>query len=110
MSKRDIPWSNPLKVTISAGMDRTFASVFDALDYLENEWPRKRGDRYDRAVLACRRGVNGLASAEVAREAFIAACLESGLPAVTAAPPPLYRRSGHPSWRASDVEPAGRKR
>ncbi|MBB5536366.1 DUF982 domain-containing protein [Rhizobium giardinii] len=97
MSKRDIPWSHPLKVTLRAGMDRTFASVYDALDYLENEWPKKRGDRYDRAVLACRQGLNGQAPAELAREAFIAACLETGLPAVTAAPPP-YRRSGYLSW------------
>jgi hypothetical protein len=94
MSKRDIPWSHPLKVTLRTGMDRTFGSVYDALDFLENEWPRKRGDFHDRAVLACRRGLNGLAPAEVAREAFIAACLEIGMPAVTAAPLP-YRRLGH---------------
>ena len=97
MSKRDIPWSHPLKVTLRDGMDRTFASVYDALDFLENEWPPKRGDCYDRAILACRRGLSGMAPPEVAREAFIAACLETGLPAVTGAPLP-YRRSGQLSW------------
>ncbi len=97
MSKRDIPWSHPLKVTVRSGMDRTFASVYDALDYLENEWPQKRGHCYDRAVLDCKRGLLGLVPADVAREAFIAACLETGMPAVTAAPLP-YRRAGQLSW------------
>jgi hypothetical protein len=98
MSRRDIPWSQPLKVTLRAGMDRTFGSVYDALDFLENEWPQKRGERYDRAVYACRQGLNGLTPAEVAREAFIAACLEAGMPAVTAAPLHHHRRAPRLSW------------
>jgi hypothetical protein len=85
MSRRDISWSQPLKVTLRAGMDRTFGSVYEALDFLEKEWPQKRGECYDHAVLTCRRGLNGLTTTEVAREAFIAACLEAGMPAVTVA-------------------------
>ena len=54
MSRRDIPWSQPLEVTLRAGMDRTFGSVYEALDFLENEWPLQDGECYDRAVLACR--------------------------------------------------------
>ncbi|WP_426239291.1 DUF982 domain-containing protein [Pararhizobium sp. DWP1-1-3] len=86
MSRRDILWSQPLKVTLHAGIDRTFGSVYEALDFLENEWPQKRGECYDRAVFACRQGLNGVAPTELAREAFIAACLEAGLPALPAAP------------------------
>ncbi|WP_426131293.1 DUF982 domain-containing protein [Pararhizobium sp. PWRC1-1] len=81
MSRRDIPWSHRLDVTLRAGMDRTFRSVYEALDFLENEWPLKSGEYYDRAVLACRQALNGLAPSETAREAFIAACLEAGMPA-----------------------------
>ncbi|MCV9967798.1 DUF982 domain-containing protein [Pararhizobium sp. BT-229] len=98
MSRRDIPWSHPLNVTLRVGMDRTFGSVYDALDFLENEWPRNRGGHYDQAVSACRRSLNGLTPGEVAREAFIAACLEAGMPAGAAEPLP-YRRSPHRlSW------------
>jgi hypothetical protein len=98
MSRRDIPWSQPLKVTLRAGMDRTFGSVYEALDFLENEWPQKRGECYDHAVLTCRQGLNGVAPTEVAREAFIAACLEAGMPAVTAAPPHQRRLAHRLSW------------
>lgn len=98
MSRRDILWSHPLNVTLQAGVDRTFSSVYEALNFLENEWPLKRGDRYDRAILICRRALSGLVPTEVAREAFVAACLESGMPAVTVAPL-HHRRLGHRlSW------------
>lgn len=94
MNRRDIPWSHPLTVTLRVGMNRTFGSVYDALDFLENEWPQIRGGYYDQAISACKGSLNGLTPAEVAREAFIAACLETGMPAV-AAEPPHYRRSPH---------------
>lgn len=65
MIRRDIPWGQPLKVTLHAGMDRTFGSVYEALDFLENEWPQKRAECYDRAVFVCRRGLNGVAPTEL---------------------------------------------
>lgn len=98
MSRRDITWSQPVKVTLRAGMDRTFGSVYEALDFLENEWPQKRAECYDRAVFACRRGLNGVAPTELAREAFIAACLEAGMPAVTASPLHHRRLAHRLSW------------
>jgi hypothetical protein len=98
MSRRDIPWSQPLKVTLRAGMDRTFVSVYEALDFMENEWPLKDGEYYDRAVLACRRGLTGVVPTELAREAFIAACLEAGMPVVTVAPLHHRRRAHRLSW------------
>ena len=98
MSRRDIPWSQPLEVNLRAGMDRTFGSVYEALDFLENEWPLQDGECYDRAVLACRRSLNGVAPTEVAREAFVAACLEAGMPAVTASSPHHRRLAHRLSW------------
>lgn len=96
MRKRNFFWDHPLKVTLRAGMDRTFRSVDDALDFLENEWPQKRGECYQQAVLSCRQGLNGLAPVEGVRTAFIAACLETGMPVKTAPPPPTRRQ--HLSW------------
>ncbi|WP_275789323.1 DUF982 domain-containing protein [Pararhizobium gei] len=97
MTIRDIPWTHPLKVRLQNGLERTFCSVHEALDFLENEWPLKRGERYDRAVTACRRALNRMTPAAVAREAFIAACLEAGMPAVVAAPLPYARTASGPA-------------
>ncbi|MBZ7927145.1 DUF982 domain-containing protein (plasmid) [Ensifer adhaerens] len=77
----EMPWSVPLQVTFQNGNKRTFSSVFDALVFLETEWPRRRGRRYEQAVEVCRRVLNRTAPVAIAREAFVAACLEAGLPA-----------------------------
>ena len=45
MTIRDVPWTHPLKVTLRSGLERTFGSVYEALDFLEHEWPLKRGAR-----------------------------------------------------------------
>jgi len=63
-------------------LERTFTGIYDALDFLENEWPLRHGERHDRAVKTCRRALNGIVPAIVAREAFVAAYLEAGMPAV----------------------------
>lgn len=91
MTIRDVPWTHPLKVTLRSGLERTFSSVYEALDFLEHEWPLKQGERYDRAVSSCRRALNRMTPAAVAREAFIAACLEADMPAIMAAPLPHGR-------------------
>lgn len=92
MTIRDVAWTLPLKVTLQNGLERTFSSVYEALDFLEHEWPCKRGERHDRAVVCCQRALNRMTPPAVAREAFVAACLESGMPAVMAVPLP-YRQS-----------------
>ena len=82
----DVPWRVPVNVRLQCGLERTFLSVQDALDFLENEWPLRRGERYDRAVRKCRAALKRLVPHEVAREAFIAACFEAGMPMVMAGP------------------------
>ncbi|WP_455274453.1 DUF982 domain-containing protein [Rhizobium herbae] len=94
MTIRDIPWTHPLKVTLSSGLDRTFSGVYEALDFLENEWPLKQGPRYDRAVASCQRALARMTPPAVAREAFVAACFEAGMSAVMAAPLPYGQSSG----------------
>jgi|GEM_PF-759553 len=78
----DLPWRAPVNVRLQCGLERTFLSVYDALDFLENEWPLRRGERYERAVRKCRAALRRLVPKEVAREAFIAACFEAGMPMI----------------------------
>ncbi|MCV9963079.1 DUF982 domain-containing protein [Pararhizobium sp. BT-229] len=94
MTIRDIPWNHPLKVRLQNGLERTFTSVYEALDFLESEWLLKKGERYERAVSSCRRALNRMTPVAVAREAFVAACLEAGMPAVLATPLPSSRTAG----------------
>lgn len=82
MNNQDLPWRAPVRVRLQNGLERIFLTVYDALDFLENEWPLRRGQRYDRAVRKCRAALRLLTPTEVAREAFIAACLEAGMPMV----------------------------
>ncbi|APG94604.1 DUF982 domain-containing protein [Sinorhizobium americanum] len=86
MLLNEIPWTIPLTVRLSNGLERTFTSVYEAVDFLENEWPLRRGERYERALRTCLRALNRMTPAAVAREAFIAACLEAGMPLVMVTP------------------------
>ncbi|KAB0462399.1 MULTISPECIES: DUF982 domain-containing protein [Agrobacterium tumefaciens complex] len=87
MNSQDVLFRAPVRVRMQCGLERIFLSVYDALDYLEHEWPLRRGDRYKRAVHRCRAALAWAASPDVAREAFIAACLEAGMPMVMTSPP-----------------------
>ncbi|MCA1439247.1 DUF982 domain-containing protein [Ensifer sp. IC4062] len=88
MLLNEIPWTTPLTVRLSSGIKHTFNSVYEALDFLENEWPLRNGHHYERAVRTCRGALNRMTPAAIAREAFVAACLEAEMPIVA---------SGHPS-------------
>ncbi|CAN7501629.1 DUF982 domain-containing protein [Neorhizobium tomejilense] len=85
MNIPEMPFRAPVNIRLPNGLDHTFHNVYDALDFLENEWPLKRGERYDRAVQRCRAALKRIAPVEIAREAFIAACLEAGMPMVAVA-------------------------
>lgn len=82
----DIFFSTPLHVRLSTGISRTFDSLKDTLDILENEWPLRHGERYQRARIKCRAALDRLIPVAAAREAFIAACREAGM-AKEAMPP-----------------------
>ncbi|WP_411032770.1 DUF982 domain-containing protein [Shinella sp. BYT-45] len=88
----DVFFSTPLHVNLSNGLSRTFDSVTDTLDFLEHEWPLRRGERYKRACEKCRAALLRQTPVAIAREAFVAACLEAGLP--VQALPPVWQRSG----------------
>lgn len=75
-------WSKPVSVRLQNGLDHSFHSVEDTLDFLENEWPNRTGRHFRRATELCRGALNRITPPEVAREAVIAACVEAGLPLV----------------------------
>ena len=91
----------PLTVSFPSGLKRTFESLNDTVDFLENEWPLRRGERYQRACKKCRAALLKQTPVAVAREAFVAACLEAGF-AVQALPPSWHRTgpSSRPRMRA----------
>lgn len=74
-----MPWSLPVHGTFHNGSSHTFSSVLDALDFLENETPRRPGSRYQSAVQTCRRALQRMTPG-VALEIFISGCLKAGLP------------------------------
>jgi|EndMetStandDraft_4_1072995.scaffolds.fasta_scaffold162798_2 hypothetical protein len=76
----DIPWHQPITVQLQNGTERRFTGAYDALDFLENEWPVRKGRHYESAKSLCRAALMRSIATEVAREAFIASCLEAGLP------------------------------
>jgi hypothetical protein len=75
----DIPWHQPITVQLQNGTERRFGGAYEALDFLENEWPVRKGRHYESAKSLCRAALNRSIATEVAREAFIASCLEAGL-------------------------------
>lgn len=75
----EVTWTTPLEVKLQSGLHRKFRSANDAADFMETEWPTHHGNHYERALMYCRAAVRRQVCAEVAREAFLAACLEAGL-------------------------------
>jgi hypothetical protein len=75
-------WEKPVTVRLQSGLDRTFYSLEDSLEILENEWPTKFGVHHRRALDLCRAAAKRMVATEAAREAFIAACLEASMPLV----------------------------
>ncbi|MBL0371364.1 DUF982 domain-containing protein [Rhizobium sp. KVB221] len=75
----DIPWTKPVTVELQCGMRRLFRGAYDALDFLENEWPIRKGSHYRQAVRLCRVALSRTSYAEAAHDAFVAACSEAML-------------------------------
>jgi hypothetical protein len=75
-------WEKPITVRLQNGLEHTFHSLEDSLDFLENEWPTKFGIHHRRALDLCRAATVRMVATEAAREAFISACLEANMPLV----------------------------
>jgi hypothetical protein len=99
---RDVHFSLPVSVILTNGLNRSFYSVHDALDYLENEWPCRNKESYLLALEQCRGALKRQISEVEAQEAFFAACLEAGFSAT------LRNANAHPGQGMGDRKPASR--
>ncbi|SEH91868.1 Protein of unknown function [Rhizobium tibeticum] len=79
MPTPDVLWNTPVNVRLQNGAEKSFESIHDTLDFLENEWPKARGAYHDAAVISCRNALRRQTPPAVSKELFLAACLEAGL-------------------------------
>ncbi|APG95096.1 DUF982 domain-containing protein [Sinorhizobium americanum] len=78
MLNPELVWMTPVTVRMKDGASQVFASVNDALDFLEGDWV-DRGSKYNRAVQTCRRALNRMTPVAIAREAFVDFCRDAGM-------------------------------
>ncbi len=79
MTEADFTWTEPVELELPCGLTRRFLNAYDALDFLDAEWPTRRGPAYERAMRLCRNALRGSRATELARSAFIAAADEAGM-------------------------------
>lgn len=79
MTMNAMPFASPFRVHFPGGLEHLFLNVYDALDFLENEWPIRGGRDYERARLTCQAALDGRESSVSARNAVLDACREAGL-------------------------------
>lgn len=79
MTEADFTWTRPVELELPCGLTRRFLNAYDALDFLDAEWPTRRGIAYERAIRLCRNALRGSRSLELARSAFLAAAAEAGI-------------------------------
>ncbi|WP_165351057.1 DUF982 domain-containing protein [Ciceribacter ferrooxidans] len=77
MNELHITWCKPVIIRLPSGLTRRFDGPYEAKDFLENEWPLRRGRHRDNASRQCEAALKRIGSAEIAREAFIAAAIEA---------------------------------
>src|SRR5260221_14156448 len=81
----------------------TFVGAYDALDFLQYEWPLRHGELYGRAIKTCCGALGGATPLVVSREAFVAACREAGMAEIIwprKTTPQLHWRSVRPVHHA----------
>ncbi|WP_377274402.1 DUF982 domain-containing protein [Rhizobium sp. R86522] len=79
MTEADFTWNVPVELELPCGLTRRFLNAYDALNFLDAEWPTRRGPAYERALRLCRKALRGTRATELARSAFIAAADEAGM-------------------------------
>jgi len=79
MLNPELVWMTPVTVRMQGEVSQVFATVNDALDFLEGDWTMYRGTKYNRAVQRCRRALNRMTPVSIAREAFVEACQDAGM-------------------------------
>jgi hypothetical protein len=99
----DKRFPSPLELCIGETHTRRVATVWEAIECLQSQWPITTRPAYRAAMRACRDALDGLRPVSEARRAFRAAAREVGLlSARTRRPRPVPqiqnpRRSGAPA-------------
>ena len=89
----NVRWLTPVMVQFGNGAIRRFECVHDALDCLQHEWPSPRGKAHARAIERLCAALARLGPIDEAREAFVAACEETGI--LARATVPKRRAAAH---------------
>lgn len=72
-------WKTPVEIVLQSGLVRSFKHPYDALDFLEYEWPTRRGAARRQAIVWCLRALEAAHVGNLARRAFMRAAHEAGL-------------------------------
>ncbi|MBP2234277.1 hypothetical protein J2Z31_000767 [Sinorhizobium kostiense] len=75
----ELPWSEPVIVTLLNGRRRCVVGPLDARTCLQREWPLRQGEYYSSALRACNAALKHQKKPEEARAAFLAAAREAFL-------------------------------
>ena len=93
----DVRFPEPVILKLPRGFPRKVASSFEALECLDQEWPKwARGRSWRAACRACRDALEGWRGARDARRAFVKAAERAGLAIVRE---PVRPRKGAPAFR-----------
>ncbi|MBW8284681.1 MAG: DUF982 domain-containing protein [Rhizobium sp.] len=79
MTPGNSTWTDPVELKLQSGLKRTFREPYDALYFLEEEWPTRSGVAFERAKRWCRLAIETDEAVFVARKAFIAAARQAGM-------------------------------
>jgi hypothetical protein len=90
----DVRFSEPVILKSPRGLPRKVASSFEALECLDQEWPKwARGRSWRAACRACRDALEGWRGARDVRRAFVKAAARAGIMARAGRPAKLSERS-----------------
>ncbi|WP_273786724.1 DUF982 domain-containing protein [Brucella intermedia] len=92
----DVAFLEPVVLRLSGIGPRKVATSFEAIECLENEWPRwARGRSWRSALSACRDALDGWCGAKAARRSFVKGADRAGLlQGSRRSYPPARRRPG----------------
>ncbi|SMC98687.1 DUF982 domain-containing protein [Rhizobium sp. RU36D] len=79
MSSKERFWHQPVHIVMPSGLSRSFKHPYDALDFLEYEWPTRRCEARHRAMMWCARALEAGQLTGLARRAFMRAAQAAGM-------------------------------
>ena len=84
MNQTSSHWNKPVHIVMQSGLARSFRHPYDALDFLEYEWPVRRCAAREQAVKWCARALEAKRFTALSRSAFQLAAHRAGMAPQTA--------------------------